>query len=143
MKYRESNLDKKLRNWFCKDNTKALLRSIQISTGGIRGLTSFKVNLDYPITAFAGVNGSGKSTMLALAACAYHNKLDGFKLPKRSRSYYTFSDFFVQHSEEIMPPGVEIWYSFAHNNWKSSPEGIASQIRKKRQVENGTTMTPE
>ncbi len=66
MKYRESNLDKKLRKWFCKDNTKALLRSIQISTGGIRGLTSFKVNLDYPITAFAGVNGSGKSTMLAL-----------------------------------------------------------------------------
>ena len=119
MKYRESNLDKKLRKWFCKDNTKALLRSIQISTGGIRGLTSFKVDLDYPISAFAGVNGSGKSTMLALAACAYHNKLDGFKLPKRSRSYYTFSDFFVQHSEEIAPPGVEIWYSFAHNNWKS------------------------
>jgi predicted ATPase len=132
MKYRESNLDKKLRKWFCKDNTKALLRSISVTKGGIRGLTSFKVNIDYPITAFAGVNGSGKSTMLALASCAYHNKADGYKLPKRTRSYYTFSDFFVQHSEEIAPPGVEIWYSFAHDNWKSAPVGIASQVRKKK-----------
>jgi predicted ATPase len=132
MKYRESNLDKRLRKWFTKDNTKALLREIEISKGGIRGLTSFKIKLDYPITAFAGVNGSGKSTMLAIATCAYHNHSQGFKLPKRSRSYYTFSDFFVQHSEEIPPPGVEIRYSFAHNNWKGVPEGIASQVRKKK-----------
>lgn len=132
MKYRESNLDKRLRKWFGKDNTKALLRSIEVYKGGIRGLTNFKVNLDYPISAFAGVNGSGKSTMLAIAACAYHNSSKGYKLPKRTRSYYTFSDFFVQHSEEITPPGVEIRYSFSHDNWKGLADGIGFQVRKKK-----------
>lgn len=132
MKYRESNLDKRLRNWFVNDNTKGLLRGIEITEGGFRGLTTFKVKLDYPITAFAGVNGSGKSTMLAIAACGYHNHSKGYKLPKRSRTYYTFSDFFVQHSEEIPPPGVEIRYSIAHNRWKNLPEGIAWQARRKK-----------
>lgn len=45
MKYRESNLDKRLRNWFANDNTKGLLRGIEIAEGGFRGLTKFKVNL--------------------------------------------------------------------------------------------------
>ncbi|KIR18138.1 hypothetical protein PFLU4_15270 [Pseudomonas fluorescens] len=132
MKYRESNLDKKLRNWFVNDNTKGLLRGIEVAQGGFRGLTKFSVKLEYPITAFAGINGSGKSTMLAIAACAYHNTSKGFKLPKRPRSYYTFSDFFVQHAEEIPPPGVEIRYFIAHNRWKNLPEGVAYQVRRKK-----------
>ena len=103
MKYRESQQDKRLRQWFLNDNTKALLRSISIKSGAIRGLTPFRVDFEYPITAFAGVNGAGKSTLLALACCAYHNSPKSFKLPKRKNSYYTFSDFFVQHSEEQGP----------------------------------------
>ncbi|WPN22272.1 ATP-dependent nuclease [Pseudomonas marginalis] len=138
MKYRESQLDKDLRQWFNGDLSKRLLRGIQIESGKMRGVSKFSVTIEYPIIAFAGANGSGKSTLLALACCAYHNEDTGYKLPKRKNSYYTFSDFFIQHSEEIPPQGVAIRYSFAHNNWKKSeflPEGkgIADQIRRKKQ----------
>lgn len=133
MKYRESRLDKSLRQWFSNDNSKALLRHIRLVSGGMRGLTQFQVDLEYPISAFAGVNGSGKSTLLALACCAYHNDVKAFKLPKRKISYYTFSDFFIQHTEEIPPQGVIISYGIAHDNWRSIPIGIGYQNRIKKQ----------
>lgn len=132
MKYRESQQDKRLRQWFLNDNTKALLRSISIKSGAIRGLTPFRVDFEYPITAFAGVNGAGKSTLLALACCAYHNSPKSFKLPKRKNSYYTFSDFFVQHSEEQGPQGISIYYGIAHDNWRNHPPGVRYQERRKK-----------
>lgn len=137
MKYLHSNEDKKLRNWFTNDFSKALLRKINLKNGVLRGLTSFSISLDYPITAIAGRNGAGKSTILAMACCAYHNKKNGFKLKGRRQSYYTFSDFFIQHAEEIPPQGINISYLIAHNHWKKSnrfPDGIGLglQTRKKR-----------
>lgn len=136
MKYRESSLDKELRKWFTQDNTKQLLRGIHLTYGKIRGLTPFEVDFNFPITAFAGVNGAGKSTLLAISCCGYHNIKSGFKLPKRKASYYTFSDFFVQHRDEISPQGIEILYKFAHNKWsptEDSPEtvGVFQQERRK------------
>jgi predicted ATPase len=98
MKYRESQIDKDLRQWFSKDWTKSLLRHLRLRTGNLRGLSSFEVALEYPITAFAGINGAGKSTILAMACCAYHNHTGGFKLKRRKTCYYTFKDFFVQHT---------------------------------------------
>lgn len=137
MKYRESHLDRNLRKWFINDNDHSLLRSISLRKGNMRGLTPFSVSLNYPITAIAGKNGSGKSTILALACCAFHNTTDGFKLPHRKSAYYTFADFFVQHTEDIPSEGLEIFYSIAYNNWRKSarvPEGIgiASQKRAKK-----------
>lgn len=136
MKYRESKLDKDLRKWFQQDNSKQLLRGVHLVSGGLRGLTPFEVKFDFPIAAFAGVNGAGKSTLLAIACCAFHNKKNGFKLPKRKTPYYTFSDFFVQHRNELSPQGIEIQYSIAHNNWAITDwwphkEGINYQSRKK------------
>ncbi|MFA0929229.1 AAA family ATPase [Pseudomonas syringae pv. tagetis] len=137
MKYRESSIDKKLRNWFKNDNKKQLLRGIHLQSGKMRGLTPFRVELNFPITAFAGVNGAGKSTLLAISSCAFHNLKTGFKLPKRKTSYYTFSDFFVQHLNESSPHGIQIYYTIAHDNWSKSETvptgiGIASQLRKKK-----------
>jgi len=136
MKYRESNKDKSLRSWFASDMSKALLKRIQLKQGLFRGLNSLDLTFEYPITAIAGRNGAGKSTILALACCAFHGNEDGFKLPKRKYSYYTFSDFFFQNAAEITHQDVLIYYSIAHNNWnrKSIPSGIAtaSQIRKKK-----------
>lgn len=135
MKYRESKLDKDLRQWFVNDYSKKLLREITITKGTMRGLSGLDVTFDYPITAFAGVNGSGKSTILALACCAYHNEKKGFKLPKRKSSYYTFSDFFLQHIDEIPPQGVEIKYWFAMDNFAKTVfpdgKGVGYQTRKK------------
>lgn len=136
-KYRESEADKKLRKWFTNDMSRGLLRSIKLRKGAMRGLTPFEMSFDYPITAIAGRNGAGKSTILAMACCAYHNRKDGFKLKRRRNTYYTFSDFFVQHTEEVPPQGIEIYYSFAHDNWKKTDDmpdgkGLAFQKRWKR-----------
>lgn len=140
MKYRDSNIDRNLKKWFTHDNTHALLRSIKLSEGAIRGLTRFEINFNYPITAIAGKNGSGKSTILALACCAFHNYSKGFKLPHRKQPYYTFTDFFIQHTEDIPPEGIEIWYSIAHDNWKKSltvPDGIGVAYQRRRKKKGG------
>ncbi|MEE5092518.1 AAA family ATPase [Xanthomonas euvesicatoria] len=71
-----------LRAWFISDNTKALLRGIKLIKGSIRGINSLDIEFHYPIAAFAGVNGAGKSTILALASCAFHNNPGGYKLKK-------------------------------------------------------------
>lgn len=136
MKYRESHKDKQLRAWFINDMTRALLRRIVLQTGVLRGLNALDLSFEYPITAIAGKNGAGKSTILALACCAFHNFDGGFKLPKRRNPYYTFSDFFVQNSVETSPQALQIYYIFAYNNWKkgtSFPDGIGlgAQLRKK------------
>jgi predicted ATPase len=87
MKYRESQKDKRLRNRFMNDNGHASLRRIYLKEGELRGINSLDVHFDYPITAIAGKNGAGKSTILALACCAYHNHKNGFRLPKRKLPY--------------------------------------------------------
>lgn len=137
MKYRESQVDKDLRAWFAGDFSKALLRNIQLRKGSLRGINSLSLDFNYPIVAFCGINGAGKSTILAMACCAYHNQSNGFKLPKRKNAYYTFSDFFIQLSQEVAPQGIEIFYGIAHNNWKNTEKfpggvGIGSQLRKKK-----------
>lgn len=93
MKYRDSQTGKSLRNCFTNDFSKKMLRHIVLSQGQLRGLSKVDIKFDYPITAIAGKNGAGKSTILALACCAYHNDKTGFKLPRRNGTYYTFSDF--------------------------------------------------
>lgn len=148
MKYRESTIDKELRQWFSNDLSKALLKKIHLKEGRLRGITELNVDFTYPITAFAGINGAGKSTILAMACCAYHAKNDGFKLPKRKNSYYTFSDFFIQHSNEIPPEGLEINYYIAHNSWKkvkNFPMEKVSDIKcvKKAKAESGMIMMHE
>lgn len=131
MAYKKSQIDKSNFKWFENDNSRASLFSISLKKGTIRGLTPFSVSIKYPITVFSGGNGSGKSTMLALAACAFHNGKGGFIPPLRNKSYYTFHDFFVQSSAETPVDGVEIRYGINFNNWKGAKPGIGMQSRKK------------
>ena len=140
MKYHESKIDKDLRLWFAADMSKALLRRIRVLNGNLRGISSLDISLTYPITAFAGINGAGKSTILALASCAYHAAKDAFKVPRRKYPYYTFSDFFIQHREEQAPDGIEIQYTIAHNKWKKSehfPEGKGLGVQARRKKKGG------
>ncbi|MFA5353362.1 MAG: ATP-binding protein [Thermodesulfovibrionales bacterium] len=140
MKYRESQRDMQLRKRFANDYSHALLRRIVLKEGTIRGLNALDIEFQYPITAIAGKNGAGKSTILALACCAYHNSKSGFKLPKRKNPYYTFSDFFIQHSEEVPPEGIEIEYHIAHNKWKKTPSlpgGVGVRIQRRRKNRGG------
>ena len=137
MKYSESSKDARLRKWFNGDYTTAALKGIRLQTGQLRGINNLDLSLQFPITAIAGRNGAGKSTILALACCAYHNSKDGFRLPKRQYPYYTFRDFFIQHADEVPLQGIEIHYQVAHNNWKKGEQfpngmGIGLQKRIKR-----------
>ena len=132
MAYNISQLDKDNSKWFENDNSRQSLCGISLENGSIRGLTPFKVEIRYPITAFSGSNGSGKSTILALAACAFHNKKTGFTPPLRNKTYYTFSDFFVQSNDESAVEGVQISYYIRYNDWSGRKPGIGRQLRKKK-----------
>lgn len=125
--YKTSKVDSKLESWFVNDMSSKLLRSISLRFGGIRGLKEFDIDFNFPIAAIAGRNGSGKSTLLALAACAFHNSVDGFRLPSRKLPYYTFSDFLIQSKEEVSPDGIYIDYGVAYNHWATSAETPESE----------------
>lgn len=132
MSYKASQTDKSNAKWFENDKSRRSLKSISLQKGAVRGLTEFSLEFQYPITAISGSNGSGKSTILALAACAFHNEKSGFIPPLRNKSYYTFHDFFVQSSSEAPVEGVEIEYGILHNNKGRKGPGLSFQIRKKK-----------
>lgn len=67
-------------------------------------------------------------------------KKKAYKPKDRKATYYTFSDFFIQHSSEISPVGIEINYSIAHNGWKKSsnlPSGVGLGMQKRFKKEAG------
>lgn len=132
MSYSRSDIDKKNFNWFNNDNTRQSLVGIELKTGTMRGLSRFTLEIPYPITAISGKNGTGKSTLLAMASCAFHNTADGYKPPSRKLSYYTFSDFFIQAKGEFGPEGVTIAYKIRNDKWRNRDPGIAAQVRQKR-----------
>lgn len=132
MRYRQSKIDTANFNWFETKDSFASLKTIWLEEGNIRGLYPFKIEFTYPISVFAGENGSGKSTILTLAACAFHNRKDGYKPVDRKKSYYTFSDFFIQSREEVPPEGIKILYRFLHNLGKVDRDGKIWQMRSKK-----------
>ena len=140
MKYLYSQVDKDNIAWFSKDMSVASLTEITLVDGCIRGLNPFEIKFTYPISVIAGRNKSGKSTILAMASCAFHNSQDGFKLPERKFSYYSFSDFFIQASQEIPPQGIFIRYRIMHNNWRkppSSPDGTGNLYQERKKSKGG------
>lgn len=140
MKYRYSTKDNKNLRWFQNDDTKASLKSVQLKKGRLRGVFPFEMIFNYPIAAIAGKNGSGKSTILSMIACAFHNNSKGFKHHSRKNSYYTFSDFFIQSSDEISPSGIIIRYQILHNNWRKSkrfPDGVGEGYQRRIKKRGG------
>jgi predicted ATPase len=132
MSYHYSTTDKNNIKWMESDVTCATLNRIFLTKGNLRGLGKFDIAFTYPLTAIAGKNGSGKSTLLAIATCAFHNLKNGYKPISRQKTYYTFSDFFIQSREETPPQGIEILYQIRHNNWYRDDPGLGWQSRKKR-----------
>lgn len=132
MAFPYSDLNRRNAKWIKADNTCGTLSAIKLAEGRLRGLRGFEIEFEYPIAAIAGENGAGKSTLLAMAACAFHNSEDGFKLSDRANSYYTFSDFFVQSNEEVPPSGITIAYEIRHDRWRGASPGPHHQVRKKK-----------
>ena len=104
--YKETDIDRKNRQWFKNNLTCNTLLKIGVNQSSIRGLGQFSMEFNYPITVIAGENGCGKSTILSLISCAFHNNNLSFcpmsllSNTKKQRTYYTYSDFFAFTSEE-------------------------------------------
>lgn len=132
MAYRESQTDKENKNWFQHDQTRNTLVKLSVANGQIRGITPMEISFKYPITAIVGENGAGKSTILALVSCAFHNDTDFTPQnrvrinSKRPRNYYTYGDFFTFSPDEAGIAGIEIQADYLTQN------GIKSDIRKKK-----------
>lgn len=137
MPYLYSQSDRNNLKWFKNDGQHKTLTSIQLKSGKLRGLYPCTIEFSYPISAIAGRNGAGKSTILAMACCAYHNRKEGYMPGDHNKTYYTFSDFFVGTIDEEKVEGIEIHYTFRTilKNIKTGKKsaGRRSQVRKKRQ----------
>ena len=132
MSYKYSNTDRANFRWIDNDHSVATLIQIKLKQGQMRGLDPLTLEFKYPISVIAGENGTGKSTLLAIAACGYHNGKDGYLPTGRKIPYYTFSDFFIQSKGEIPPTGIQINYQILHNFWRSGKTGPGWQSRRKR-----------
>lgn len=62
-------------------NFGATIASLKIK--GFRGLSDLALNIESPITAISGLNGTGKSTIAQLATCAYKKPVTEAKEYKR------------------------------------------------------------
>jgi energy-coupling factor transporter ATP-binding protein EcfA2 len=114
-----------------------LLKSIAISAPigkGLRGIKNISVDFAYPVTFLSGQNGSGKSTILSLAALAFHG-VPGHAPFNCKRwtgegasqlGYYTFQDFFYRGPGDPDVSGVQITWEFS----KGKAVSIAKQSDK-------------
>jgi predicted ATPase len=103
------------------------IREIRIQ--GFRGITDLNLDFNYPIVAFSGLNGAGKSTVGQLLACAYRR-------PTTASNYRRFyiKDFFpssiadpspfesdarvaISYETSNAPTAQEVTVSWVGNGW--------------------------
>ncbi len=87
------------------------LRSIEIAGSPLRGISAVTLDLRYPFVVLAGKNGTGKSTFLACAACAYRHsgKFDSFFFTKK---YFNFNDLFINSAVDSGQENVVVRWSY-------------------------------
>ncbi|MDF2387103.1 AAA family ATPase [Nostoc ellipsosporum NOK] len=82
-----------------------------VSIEGLRGWCGQSIRFAFPVTAIVGENGTGKSTFLKAAACAYENETE-------KRTYYPSSFFIDTHWDSIS--GVTLSYTVRQGSQVSS-----------------------
>lgn len=115
-------------------NFGSALASVEIS--GFRGVTT-KINLDYPVTAITGFNGSGKSTVGQLLLCGYRKLTTSLN----SKRFY-IKDFFPASAVDPNPfiDGASITYHYQTDK----PEQYQSLTVSRKQKEwSGYKRQPE
>jgi predicted ATPase len=137
MAYQYSQTDRRNLDWFEKDTSKCTLIRMRIAEDSwmdaFRGLKNLEVHFKYPITVVSGRNGTGKSTFLACAACAYHDsEYSGLK-----PFGYKLEDFFIYSKQESSPAGNSIGYQFLYDHWRKTKDntsgiGLGWQYRSKK-----------
>ena len=97
------------KKWSSKQGWPKRLNWLEIDN--MRGWERQRVTFDFPIVAVIGENGSGKSTVLQAAACAYVSEL---------RTFYP-TEFFPDTAwDELRDVTIKYGYSEGHNNFDGS-----------------------
>jgi predicted ATPase len=78
-----------------------------VSIAGLRGFSGQSIRFGFPVTAIVGENGTGKSTFVKAAACAYESEI-------QKRTYYPSSFFIKTHWDLIS--GVTLSYRVRQGN---------------------------
>lgn len=108
---------KELQKLWDRDVSYEKLTKLTFNDIGIRAIKGISIDFSYPITAIAGANGIGKTTILQTLACLFHNndstyKPYRFSLSKTQLPYYTFADFFVITRGENKGLGAELSFEY-------------------------------
>ncbi len=124
---RLNDSERRLLNWWNSAAANGFLESIEVEGAdgaGLRGIRSAHIKFSYPVTVISGKNGSGKSTILALCALAFHGSKASPSRNSRNGKYYTFQDFFFKGNGDPDISGVKITW-----NYKGSQNPL--KIKKK------------
>lgn len=81
----------------------------KILTPNFRTFHQNGIALDSPVTVLVGKNGTGKTTLLYLAACAFAPPMDAAQ--KRTRGK-TFSDFIPETKKDLVPVGSQYGFEY-------------------------------
>ena len=117
-----NDTEKKLAKYWDAGVSANTLKGISIHGGGVqplaelRGISSLDIDFRYPVTVLCGKNGTGKTTILSLAALGFHGA-DGFSprgmaLKSYHRGHYTFSDFFYKGPQDSDCKGISIEWRY-------------------------------
>lgn len=108
----------KISNQFQAGAWPQFLEMLEIN--GLRGWAGQSINFNFPVVAIVGENGTGKSTALKVAACAYENKV-------ASKAYYP-STFFIKTAWDSVQ-GVTLNYRIRIGN-ETKPFRIAKPSKR-------------
>lgn len=143
------------KKWNSHGNYSLALKSISVNgTPGIRGIQKLNLEFQYPLTAIAGRNGTGKTTLLAIAALGFHAPDNHFSRGSKIRatqsknknnsqsvknySALTFSDFFYKGPNDPDISGVNISWKYQNGKelsiTKSSNKWMHYERRQIRPV---------
>lgn len=142
---RLNDTERRLHEWWQHGQNRRFAKLSEItikSNVGLRGIRDLKVKFDYPLTCIAGRNGCGKSTVLALAALAFHSPnghhpVNAIRRPKvgENKTYYTFRDFFFQGPHDPDVTGVQIGWHYhqpAQPLTQSQPTSVIIRKRSEK-----------
>ncbi|HVB57017.1 MAG TPA: AAA family ATPase [Candidatus Acidoferrales bacterium] len=104
---------------------------------GLRGLRGIAVPFRYPLTAICGSNGAGKTTILSLAALAFHSPSQWFvhwgvgrgRSDIGDRTIYRFGDFFLTSTGEPALADVSVTWRYARPQGDDSLTAVKSAKR--------------
>ena len=120
-----NNIEEKLaKRWDCAGMSANTLKGISIQGGDVqphaelRGISSLDIDFKYPVTVLCGKNGTGKTTILSLAALGFHGAEGffprGMALRSYHRGHYTFSDFFYKGPQDSDCKGISIEWRYCN-----------------------------